>query len=68
MHLTETAPHWLLKACLAGRQREEIGSPLPANERPRYARQVAAARRGLGDDAALVRALQERCVWRSRER
>ena len=43
----------------AERQREEIGSPLPPNERPRYGRRVAAARAALGDDAAFDRAWQE---------
>ena len=43
----------------AERLREEIGSPLPANERPRYDRHVAAARAALGDDVAFDRAWQE---------
>jgi hypothetical protein len=37
----------------------EIGSPLQANERPRYDRRVAMARVALGDDAAFDRAWQE---------
>ena len=43
----------------AERLREEIGSPLPQNERPRYDRHVAAARVALGDDVAFDRAWQE---------
>ena len=43
----------------AKRLREEIGSPLPTNERPRFDRRVAAARSALGDDAAFDRAWQE---------
>jgi predicted ATPase/class 3 adenylate cyclase len=43
----------------AERLREEIGSPLPSNERPRYDRHVAAARAALGDDVAFGRAWQE---------
>ena len=43
----------------AERLREEIGAPLPPNERPRYDRRVAAARAALGDDAAFDRAWQE---------
>jgi Tetratricopeptide repeat len=39
--------------------REEIGSPPPPNERPRYDRPVAAARVATGDDAAFDRAWQE---------
>jgi predicted ATPase/class 3 adenylate cyclase len=43
----------------AERLREEIGSPLPPNERPRYDRHVAATRAVLGDDVAFDRAWQE---------
>jgi predicted ATPase/class 3 adenylate cyclase len=43
----------------AERLREEIGSPLPPIDRPRYDRRVAVARAGLGDDAAFDRAQQE---------
>ena len=43
----------------AERLREEIGSPLPPNERPRYDRRVAEARASLGDDAAFDHAWQE---------
>jgi predicted ATPase/class 3 adenylate cyclase len=43
----------------AERLREEIGSPLPSNERPRYDRHVAAARAALGDDVAFGRVWQE---------
>ena len=43
----------------AERLREEIGFPLPPNDRPRYERRVAAARAVLGDDAAFDRAWQD---------
>jgi non-specific serine/threonine protein kinase len=43
----------------AERLREEIGSPLPPNERPHYGPRVAAARAALGDDAAFDRAWQQ---------
>jgi predicted ATPase/class 3 adenylate cyclase/Tfp pilus assembly protein PilF len=43
----------------AERLREEIGSPLPPNERPRHDRRAAAARATLGDDAAFDHAWQE---------
>jgi len=43
----------------AERLREEIRSPLPPIERPRYERYVAAARAALGDDVAFDRAWQE---------
>jgi hypothetical protein len=43
----------------AERLREEIGSALPPRERPRYDRQVAAARAALGDDAAFDLAWRE---------
>lgn len=43
----------------AERLREEIGAPLPPNERTRYERQVPAARAVLGDDAAFDTAWQE---------
>src|SRR5450755_2991601 len=43
----------------AERLREEIGSPLPPNDWPRYDRRVAAARVALGDDAAFDRAWQD---------
>jgi tetratricopeptide (TPR) repeat protein len=43
----------------AERLREEIGSPLAPNERPRYERGVVAARASLGDDAAFNGAWQE---------
>jgi predicted ATPase/class 3 adenylate cyclase len=43
----------------AERLRQEIGSPLPSNERPRYDRHVAAARAALGDDVAFGRAWHE---------
>jgi hypothetical protein len=36
----------------AERLREEIGAPLPPNEKSRYEQQVAAARAALADDAA----------------
>jgi predicted ATPase/class 3 adenylate cyclase len=42
----------------AERIREEIGSPLRPGERPRYDRQVAAARVALGNDGAFDRAWQ----------
>ena len=41
------------------RLRTEIGSPMALNERPHYDLCVAAARAGLGDDAAFDRAWQE---------
>jgi non-specific serine/threonine protein kinase len=44
---------------VAERLREEVGSPLPPNERPRYEQQVAAARVALGDDAAFAAAWAE---------
>lgn len=43
----------------AERLREEIGAPLPPNERPRYGRRVAVARAALRDDAAFDSAWQE---------
>ncbi len=43
----------------AERLREEIGAPLPPNERPRYDRRVAVVRAALRDDAAFDRAWQE---------
>jgi len=43
----------------AERLREEIGLPMPPNERPLYDRRVAAARAALGDDAAFDRAWRE---------
>jgi hypothetical protein len=43
----------------AARLREDIGAPLPPNERPRYDRRVAAARAALGDDTAFARAWHE---------
>ena len=43
----------------AERLRDEIGSPLPPNERPRYERQVADARIALADDAAFDAAWHE---------
>ena len=43
----------------AERLREEIGAPLPPNERPRYHRRVTTARAALRDDAAFERAWQE---------
>jgi len=43
----------------AARLREEIGAPLPPNERPRYDRRVTAARAALGDDTAFDRSWQE---------
>jgi predicted ATPase/class 3 adenylate cyclase len=43
----------------AERLREEIGSPLPPNERSLYDPPVAAARAALGDDATFDRAWQE---------
>ena len=43
----------------AERHREEIGAPLPPNERVQYEEQVAAARVALGDDAAFDAAWQE---------
>ena len=41
------------------RQREELGSSLASNERPRYDRSVAAARVALGDDVAFDHAWQD---------
>jgi tetratricopeptide (TPR) repeat protein len=41
------------------RLREEIGLPMPPNERPLYERRVAAARAALGDDATFDRAWRE---------
>jgi hypothetical protein len=41
------------------RLREEIGSPLPPNDRSDYDRRVAAARAALGDHAAFDHAWQE---------
>ena len=41
------------------RLREEIGLPMPPNERALYDRRVAAARAALGDDAAFDRAWRE---------
>ena len=41
------------------RLRDEIGLPMPPNERPLYDRRVAAARAALGDDAAFDRAWRE---------
>jgi len=43
----------------ADRLREEIGAPLPPNERPRYDRRVAVVRAALRDDAAFTRAWQQ---------
>ncbi len=43
----------------AERLREEIGSPIPFNDRPRYDQRVAAARAALGDGAAFDRARQD---------
>ena len=43
----------------AERLREEIGAPLPPNERPRYDRRVAVVRAALRDDAAFTRAWQQ---------
>ncbi len=43
----------------AERLREEIGAPLPPNDRPRYDRRVAAVRAALQDDAAFDRAWRE---------
>ena len=43
----------------AERLREEIGSPLPPNERTQYDRRVAAARAALQEDTAFGRAWQE---------
>jgi predicted ATPase/DNA-binding winged helix-turn-helix (wHTH) protein len=40
----------------AARLREEVGSPVTPNDRPRYDRRVGAARAALGDDAAFDRA------------
>jgi predicted ATPase/class 3 adenylate cyclase len=51
----------------AERLREEIGSPMAPNERPRYHRRVAAARAALGDDVSFDRAWQDgRALTRSR--
>ena len=41
------------------RLREEIGAPLPANERCEYEQQVTTARAVLGDEAAFDAAWQE---------
>jgi len=52
----------LCAACIWGaaeRQREEIGSPLPANEWPRHNRRVASARAALSEDAAFDGAWHE---------
>ena len=46
----------------AERLRSEAGSPLPPKDRPYYDRRVAAARTGLGDDAAFDRAWKEGCA------
>jgi predicted ATPase/class 3 adenylate cyclase len=43
----------------AERLREEIGAPLPPNERPRYDPQVASARAAMEDDPAFDSAWQE---------
>jgi non-specific serine/threonine protein kinase len=43
----------------AERLREEIGSPVPPNEKPRHDGRVATARAGLGDDAAFDDAWHE---------
>jgi hypothetical protein len=43
----------------AEKLREKIGSPIPPRERPRYDREVAAARFALGDDVAFDLAWQE---------
>ncbi len=43
----------------AERLREEIGAPLPPNERPRYDRRVGVVRAALRDDATFYRAWQE---------
>ena len=43
----------------AERLREEIGSPVPSNDRPRYDQRVDEARVALGDGAAFDRAWQE---------
>jgi len=43
----------------AERLREQIGAPMPPGNRPSYARQIAAARTALGDDAAFEQAWQE---------
>ena len=43
----------------AERMRQEIGSPLPPNERLRYDRRVAKARAAIGDDSAFDSAWQE---------
>ena len=47
----------------AQRLREEIGAPQEAGERPRYERQIAAARRALNDAAAFDRAWAEGRSW-----
>ncbi|MEO8740580.1 MAG: tetratricopeptide repeat protein [Casimicrobiaceae bacterium] len=52
----------LRAACVWGsaeQLREEIGSPLPLSDRPRYERAVAAARGASGDDLAFERAREE---------
>jgi tetratricopeptide (TPR) repeat protein len=43
----------------AEKLREEIGAPLPSNERPRHDRRVAAARASINDDAAFDLAWRE---------
>jgi predicted ATPase len=43
----------------AARLREEIGSPLPPWERPRYDRQIASGRAAIGNDVAFDLAWQE---------
>jgi hypothetical protein len=43
----------------AERLREEIGAPLPPNERPRYDRRVAEVRAALRDNVTFERAWQE---------
>jgi hypothetical protein len=53
---------WLWAACIwgvAARLREEIGSPLLAEDQREHDRSVAAARAGLGDDTAFDRARKE---------
>src|SRR5262249_62106157 len=43
----------------ASRRREEIGSSIPPNERPRYERRVAGARAAVNDDCAFEAAWAE---------
>lgn len=43
----------------ANQLREEVGTPLPPNEQPRYERQIATVHAAIGDDAAFDLAWRE---------